>query len=59
MASPMVAAAAAMLRQQNPNLTYSPIRSAILSHTTPDSALNGKVVHPGVLNIAAALASLG
>ena len=58
MASPMVAAAAAMLRQQNPNLTYSQIRSAILSHTTPDAALNGKVVHPGVLNIAAALASL-
>ena len=34
------------------------IRSAILSHTTPDSQLSGKVVHPGVLNVAAALASV-
>lgn len=58
MATPMVTAAAAMIRQQSPNLTYSQIRSAILSHTAPDAALNGKVVHPGVLDVPAALASL-
>lgn len=58
MASPIVAAAAAMIRQQDPALTYSQIRSAILSHTTPDAALQGKMVHPGVLDIASALATL-
>ena len=58
MASPMVAAAAAMIREQNPALTYSQIRTAILEHTQPDAVLDGKVVHPGILNVAAALASI-
>jgi subtilisin family serine protease len=58
MASPIVAAAAAMLHSRDSSLTYSQIRSTILSHTQPDAALQGKVVHPGVLNIAAALGSV-
>ena len=58
MASPIVAAAAAMIRAKDSSLSYSAIRSAILSHTTPDAALSGKVVHAGVLDVAAALASV-
>jgi subtilisin family serine protease len=58
MASPIVAAAAAMLRSQDPDLTYKDLRSAILSHTRPDAGLNGKVAHPGVLDIGAALAAV-
>ena len=58
MASPIVAAAAAMIRARDSSLSYSKIRSAILSHTTPGAALNGKVAHPGVLNIGAALSSV-
>jgi subtilisin family serine protease len=58
MASPMVAAAAAVIHEQDPDLTYSEIRSAILEHTRPSAGLDGKVVHPGVLDIAAALASI-
>jgi subtilisin family serine protease len=58
MASPIVAAAAAMLRSQDSSLTYKQIRSALLSHTRPDTALAGKVVHPGVLDIGAALAAV-
>jgi hypothetical protein len=59
MATPMVSAAAAMVRHEDTSLTYKQIRSALISHTTPDAALSGKVVHPGVLNVAAALASVG
>src|SRR4051794_10505650 len=57
MAAPIVAAAAAMLRSEHSSLTYSELRSAILSHTRPDTALKGKVVHPGVLDVGSALAS--
>jgi subtilisin family serine protease len=56
MASPIVAAAAAMLRSRDSHLSYSQIRSAILSSTQPDAALTGKVAHPGVLDIGVALA---
>jgi thermitase len=58
MATPMVSAAAAMLRHEDTGQSYKDIRSALLSHTQPDPALNGKVVHPGVLNVAAALESV-
>ena len=58
MAAPMVAAAAALVRHEDTSLTYKEIRSALLSHTQADPALNGKVVHPGVLNVAASLASV-
>jgi subtilisin family serine protease len=57
MASPIVAAAAAMLRSRDPSLSAGQIRSAILSSTQPDAALTAKVAHPGVLDIGAALAS--
>jgi subtilisin family serine protease len=58
MASPIVAAAAAMLRSQDPDLTYKDLRSAILSHARPDAVLNGKVAHAGVLDVGAALAAV-
>jgi subtilisin family serine protease len=58
MAAPMVSAAAAIVRHEDTGQTYKEIRSAILSNTTPDSALSGKVAHPGVLNVAAALDSV-
>ena len=58
MAAPIVAAAAAMLKAQDSSLTYSQIRSALLSHTQADAQLQGKVAHPGVLDIASALASV-
>ena len=55
MASPMVAAAAAMLHAQDSGLSYGQIRSTILSRTQPDPALQGKVANPGVLDVGAAL----
>jgi subtilisin family serine protease len=58
MATPMVSAAAAMVRHKDTSQTYSEIRSALLSHTQADAALGGKVVHPGVLNVAGALSSV-
>jgi thermitase len=58
MASPIVAAAAAMLRARDAQLSYKQIRSAILASTQPDAALPGKVAHPGVLDVGAALASV-
>ena len=36
----------------------SPIRSALLSHTQADTQLQGELAHPGVPDIASALASL-
>jgi thermitase len=58
MAAPMVSAVAALVRHENTKMTYSQIRSAILSHTTPDAALKGKVARPGVVNAAAALSAV-
>jgi subtilisin family serine protease len=58
MASPIVAAAAAMLRARDSSLSYGKIRSTILSHTQADPALQGKVAHPGVLDVGSALASV-
>jgi subtilisin family serine protease len=58
MATPMVAAAAALVRHEDTSLTYKEIRSALLSHTQPDAALKGKVVHPGVLDVAASLSAV-
>jgi subtilisin family serine protease len=58
MATPMVSAAAALIRHEDTSQSYKDIRSAILSHTQADAALDGKVVHPGVLDVAAALSSV-
>jgi thermitase len=57
MASPIVAAAAAMLLSHDPKLSYKKLRSALLSSTAPDPALAGKVAQPGVLDVASALAA--
>lgn len=51
-------AAAAMIFAQDSNLSYSQIRSTILSHTQADAGLQGKVGHPGVLDIGSALAGM-
>ena len=55
MATPFVTAAAAMLREQNSDLTYSKLRSLIKSHVTPNPALAGNSVTDGQLNVAGAL----
>jgi subtilisin family serine protease len=59
MAAPMVAAAAAMLHAQDSDLSYGQIRSAIVSRTQPDAALQGKVANPGVLDVGSALTGAG
>jgi subtilisin family serine protease len=59
MATPFVTAAAAMLRQQNNNLTYSKLRSLIKDHVVANPALAGKTVTGGQLDLAAALAAAG
>jgi thermitase len=58
MASPIVAAAAAMLHAADTSLSYSQIRSTLLTHTRADAALGGKVAQPGVLDIGSALAGV-
>ena len=59
MATPYVTAAAAMLRQQNNDLTYSKLRSLIKAHVTPNAALAGKSVTGGQLNVPGALSAAG
>jgi subtilisin family serine protease len=51
MAAPMVAAAAAMLRKQDPDLSYSDLRSALKASVDPVPALAGKTVTGGRLNL--------
>ena len=58
MATPYVAATAAMLREQDSSLTYSKLRSLIKDHVTPDPALAGKTVTGGQLDVASALAAV-
>lgn len=58
MAAPLAAATAAMLHTKDSNLTYSQLRSAIRNHTTAASALAGKTVSGGLLNVSAALSSV-
>ena len=59
MATPFVTAAAAMLREQNNDLSYSKLRSLIKDHVTPNPALGGKTVTGGQLDVAGALAAAG
>ena len=47
MASPLVAATAALLRKRDSDLTYSQLRSAIKGHTRANSKLSGKVATGG------------
>jgi subtilisin family serine protease len=55
MAAPFVAAAAAMLRKQDPDLSYSDLRSALKASVDPVSALAKKTVTGGRLDLAKAL----
>jgi subtilisin family serine protease len=56
MAAPFVAGAAAMLRSQNSELTYSQLRTALKESVVADPALSGKTVTGGRLDLARALA---
>ncbi|MBK7993624.1 MAG: S8 family serine peptidase [Blastocatellia bacterium] len=56
MATPMVAATAALMIAKNPNLTAPQIREIILATVDIDSDLRGKVSTGGKLNTAAAVA---
>jgi thermitase len=58
MAAPLVTGAAAMLRAKDSNLTYTDIKNALRNHTRPDSALSGKTVSGGLLDVNAALGSV-
>jgi subtilisin family serine protease len=57
MATPYVAAAAAVLLKQNTKLTYKNLRSLLKDHVVPNPALAGKTVTGGQLNLASALAA--
>jgi subtilisin family serine protease len=58
MASPYVAGVAALLRKQDPNASYSDLRSAIKKHVDKPPGLSGKVATNGRLNAAKALAGI-
>lgn len=51
MATPHVSGAVALYKAGNPTATYTQVRNAILNNARPISALNGKCVTGGVLNI--------
>jgi subtilisin family serine protease len=55
MAAPLVAAAAAMLRKQDPDRSFSDLRAALKASVDPVPALAGKTVTGGRLNLARAL----
>jgi subtilisin family serine protease len=59
MATPHVTGAVALLAAANPDATAAEIRSAILSSTTPLTALQGKVATGGLLNVNAAVGAIG
>lgn len=52
MATPHVAGAAALYLSHNPNASWSQIKTALLQSATPITALSGKVVSNGKLNVA-------
>jgi subtilisin family serine protease len=57
MAAPFVAGAAAMLRQEEPDMTYKELRSALKDSVEPLPALAGKTVTGGLLDVDRALAA--
>jgi thermitase len=59
MAAPLVAAAAAMLRSQDSELSYSDIRSVLKASVDPLAALAGKTVTGGLLDLDRALQQVG
>ncbi|MBM4052771.1 MAG: fibronectin type III domain-containing protein [Planctomycetes bacterium] len=54
-----VAGAAALVASANPSMTYTQVRSRLLSTARPVSSLSGKCVTGGALDIAAAIAGSG
>jgi thermitase len=59
MAAPLVAGAAAMLRQADSKATYSELRTALRQDVDKPPGLNGKVLYGGRLNVDKALTGLG
>lgn len=57
MASPHAAGVAAMVYIKNPGFGYQQVKSAVMDNCRPISALTGKCVTGGVVNLAAALGS--
>ncbi len=55
MATPHVAGVVGMVYAQNPTWTWSQVRNRVLSTARPISALSGRCVTGGVVNLAAAL----
>lgn len=59
MASPHVAGAVAMVRYLRPDWSAERVKNHLLTHVRPIDALRGKTVSGGVLDLDAAIASLG
>lgn len=59
MASPVVAGVAAMVRQQNPKLSYKTIKDIVRKDAAKPSSLSGKTVYGGRANLQRALAAAG
>jgi len=57
-ATPFAAGVAALLLQENPGWSATQIVQQIENTVTPDSALNGKIKYPGIVNAGAALEDL-
>lgn len=55
MAAPFVAGAAALIKAQFPDATYTQIRNRILQNATPIPSLNGRTTTGGKLNVARAI----
>jgi hypothetical protein len=58
MAAPLVAGAAAMLRQADSKATYGELRTALRQDADKPPALNGKVLYGGRLNVDKALSAI-
>jgi subtilisin family serine protease len=59
MAAPIVAAIAAMVRQQNSRLNYKRVKEVVSRRADRSSALRGRTVYSGRANLRRALASAG
>ena len=57
MAAPLVAGTLALVETAHPSWSMSQVIDAVIDHTTPDLALQGKVATGGVLNAGAAVAN--
>ena len=57
MAAPLVAGTLALVEAAHPTWSMSQVIDAVLDHTTPDAALQGKVATGGIVNAGAAVAN--